>query len=103
MVHRGTLMSEIWHNAVPLEVIVKLAFDIEQRKALRSEYEVYRHLRLKAVNQGVTTVLGFFDDAEGGPCALVMLYAGIPLSTDLPGSLSISDWYVFFLQLRMIR
>ena len=100
MAHRGTRMSEIWHNAVPLDVVVKLAFDIEQRKALRSEYEVYRHLRLKAVNQGVTTVLGFFDDAEGGPCALVMLYAGIPLSTDLPGSLSIPDWY---LQLRMIR
>jgi len=91
-------MPEIWHNVIPLDVVVKLAFDIEQRKALRSEYDVYRHLRLKGVNQGVTTALGFFDDSEDGACALVMLYAGVPFPTDWQGSLSISDWYVFFLQ-----
>jgi hypothetical protein len=96
VVHRGTLMPEIWHNAIPLDVVVKLAVDIEQRKALRSEYDVYRRLMLKEVNQGVTTALGFFDDVEGGDCALVLLYAGVPLSTALQGSLSISDWYGFF-------
>jgi hypothetical protein len=31
MVHRGTLVPEIWHNAIPLDVVVKFAFDIEQR------------------------------------------------------------------------
>src|SRR5258705_3284638 len=90
-------MSEILHNAIPLDVVVKLALDIEQRKALRSEYDVYRRLALKGVNQGVTTAVGFFDDSEDGACALVMLYAGVPLSTDLQGSLSISDWYVLFI------
>lgn len=98
VVHRGTLVPEIWHDSIPLDVVVKLAFDIEQRKALRSEYDVYRRLSLKGVNQGVTTALGFFDDSEDGACALVMLYAGVPLSTDCQGGLSISDWYVFFLQ-----
>jgi hypothetical protein len=93
VVHRGTLTPEIWHNAIPLDVVVKFAFEIEQRKALRNEYEVYRRLRLKEVDQGVTTALGFFDDAEDGACALVMLYAGVPLSTILEGGLSISDWY----------
>lgn len=71
MVHRGTLIPEIWHNAIPLDVVVKLALDIEQRKALRSEYDVYRRLGLKEVNQGVTTALGFFDDSEDSACALV--------------------------------
>jgi hypothetical protein len=80
-------MPEIWHNAIPLDVVVKLAFDIEQQKALRIEYDVYRRLRLKEVNQGVTTALGFFDDSEDGVCALVMLYAGVPFSTDLQDSL----------------
>jgi hypothetical protein len=46
----------VWstRNAIPLDVVVKLAFDVEQRKALVIEYDVYRRLRLKEVNQGVT-------------------------------------------------
>jgi hypothetical protein len=57
---------------------------------------------VKEVNHGVTTSLGYFDDAGDVACALVMLYAGVPLSTILQGGLSISDWYVFFLQSHMI-
>ncbi len=89
VVHRGTLTPEIWDGAMPLDVVVKLAFDSEQRDALRSEYEVYRHLKSKGVH-GIATALGIFDDSEGCACALVLLYAGVPLS-ESQGILSISD------------
>ena len=62
---------------MPLDVVIKLASDIEQRDALRSEYEVYLHLRSKGVRRGIATELGFSDDSEDGACALVMLYAGL--------------------------
>ncbi len=42
VVHRSTLEPEILDGVMPLEVVVKLAFDSEQRDALRGEYEVYR-------------------------------------------------------------
>jgi hypothetical protein len=90
VVHRGTLELGICDGAVPLDVAVKLAFDAEQRVALRSEYEVYRRLGSR-VQRGMATTLGFFDDSEGAACALVMLYAGVRLSTELLGHLSISD------------
>ena len=51
VIHRGTLTPEIWDSAMQLDVVVKLAFNTEQRKALRSEYEVYRHLKLKGVHR----------------------------------------------------
>ena len=47
-------------GAMPLDVVVKLAFNFEQRDALRGEYEVYRCLRSKEVVQGIATALGFF-------------------------------------------
>ena len=90
-VHRGTL--ELDGEAMSrLDVVVKLAFDRWQRDSLQSEYEVYRHLRLKGVNGGIVTTLGLFDETEGAARALVMLYAGIPLShwqaTDTQSNLS---------------
>jgi hypothetical protein len=90
--HRGTLKPETSGVSVPLDVVVKLAFDNEQRDGLRSEYEVYRTLRLKGVLKGITTSLGFFNDTEGGPCALVMLYAGRTLVTEPKYVLTVSDW-----------
>jgi len=86
-VHRGTLELD---RAMSLDVVVKLAFDRGQQDSLRSEYEVYRHLRLKGVNGGIVTTLGLFDETEGAACALIMLYAGIPLSeaTDKQRNLS---------------
>ncbi|KIM75061.1 hypothetical protein PILCRDRAFT_13876 [Piloderma croceum F 1598] len=91
VVHRGTLKPETSGVSVPLDVVVKLAFDNEQRDALRSEYEVYRSLRSKGVLKGITTSLGFFDDSEGGPCALVMLYAGRALVAEPKCVFSVSD------------
>ncbi|KAM6501510.1 hypothetical protein JOM56_004524 [Amanita muscaria] len=79
VVHRGTLELEVCDGAMPLDVVVKLAFDTGQRDALKNEYKVYRRLRSKGVLQGIPTVLGLFDDFEGAACALVMLYAGVPL------------------------
>ena len=76
MVHRGSLKPKMRDGAMPLDAVVKLAFDIEQRNALRSEYEVYRPLSSKGVHQGIATALGFFNDSEGGACAVVLLYAG---------------------------
>ncbi|KIL63789.1 hypothetical protein M378DRAFT_163974 [Amanita muscaria Koide BX008] len=90
VVHRGTLKPEISDGAVPLDVVVKLAFDFEQRDALKGEYGVYCDLKSKGV-QGIATVLGFFDDSEDGACALVMLYAGVPLDTESQRVLSVSD------------
>ena len=90
MVHRGKLTT--YDAATSLDVAVKLALDIEQRDALRNEYKVYRYLRSKGVLRGITTALGFFDDSDDSASALVTLYAGVPLSTELQGDLSVSDW-----------
>ncbi|KAM6503004.1 hypothetical protein JOM56_002981 [Amanita muscaria] len=90
VVHRGTLKPEISDGAVPLDVVVKLAFDFEQRDDLKGEYGVYCDLKSKGV-QGIATVLGFFDDSEDGACALVMRYAGVPLDTESQRVLSVSD------------
>ncbi|KAK2467450.1 hypothetical protein APHAL10511_000305 [Amanita phalloides] len=91
VVHRGTLKLDLKSVTMALDVVVKLAFDTEQRDALESEYEIYRHLRSKGVRQGIATTLGIFDDSEGAACALVMLYAGVPLCEESQGNLSISD------------
>ena len=95
VVLRGTLEPGIlpMDGAVPLDVVVKLAFDVEQRDALRGEYEIYCHLRSKQV-RNIATPLGLFDDLEGTACALVMLYAGVSLaeSSESQSDLSISDW-----------
>ena len=90
VVHRGTLEPELCDGVMPLDVVVKLAFDSEQRDALRSEYEVYHHLKSKEVHQGIATALGIFDDYEGCACALVLLYEGITLSKS-QGNLSEID------------
>ena len=91
VVLRGILELEIWDDARVLDIVVKLAFDIGQRKALKGEHEFYRHLRSKGIRWGITTPLGFFDDSEGSACTLVMPYAGVPLS-ELHRNLSISEW-----------
>jgi hypothetical protein len=90
VVHRGILKPELWDNVMPLDVVVKLAFNSEQRDALKSEYEVYRCLKSKGVHQGIARALGIFDDCEDCACALVLLYAGVPIS-EFPSKLSVSD------------
>lgn len=67
-------------GVTPLDVVLMLAFRTWQRDYLKSEYKIYLHLKSKGVHQGITTVLGHFDDREGSACALVMLYAGVPIS-----------------------
>jgi hypothetical protein len=61
VVLRGRLEPD---GAIPLDVVVKLAFKYEQRDALRSEYEIYRCLRSKGVLQGIATALGFLTTAK---------------------------------------
>jgi hypothetical protein len=92
IVHRGTLKLRNMDGSVPLDVVVKLAFDSRQQDMLRTEYETYCDLRSKGVLRGITTTLSFFKDNEDGSCALVMLYAGDSL-VDVPSRYS--DWYVF--------
>ena len=65
MVHHSTLEPLIFDGAMPLDVVVKLAFDAEQQDALKNEYEVYCHFRLRGVWQGIAMTLGLFDDSEG--------------------------------------
>lgn len=91
VVHRGTLEPEICDGAMPLDIVVKLAFSREQQDALRSEYKIYCLLKSKGVHQGIATVLGIFDDSEGCALALVLLYAGVSLS-ESQGNLSEFDW-----------
>jgi len=82
VVHRGMLNVESSRGFMTLGAVVKLAFDREQRAALKNEYEIYRLLRSKRIVDGIATVLGLFDDFEGGPSALVMLDAGEPLGPE---------------------
>ena len=77
----------------PLDVVVKLAFDSAQQDGLTHEYETYCYLRSKGVIEGITTALGSFDNFEDGPCALVMLYAGISLGS-AEWVLLVSEWWV---------
>lgn len=89
---RGTLKPKNMEGAGSLDAVSKLAFDAEQRDSLRREYELYLLLKSKGVHRGITPTIGFFDDVEGSACALVMLYAGVPISTLDPGRmLSTSD------------
>ena len=78
-------------EVTPLNVVVKLAFRSWQRAYLKSEYKVYLRVESKGVHQGITTVLGRFEDKEGSACALVMPYAGVPIS-GLGRKLTISEW-----------
>ena len=87
----GMLTVDDLDGSMPLDVVVKLASGSEQRDALRNEYETYRVLRMKGVVEGIATVLGFFDDNEGGPSCLVMLYAGVSLGMELGQVLSVSE------------
>jgi Protein kinase domain len=94
IVRRGTLEPQNGDGSVPLDVVVKLAFNSHQQDMLKTEYETYSRLRSKGVFRGLTTTLGFFDDTEEGPCALVMLYAGDSLVDKPERVLSDSEWYV---------
>jgi hypothetical protein len=78
----GKLEVEATKGCVPLDVVVKLAFTEVQQDLLRSEYETYQRLYSKGVVKGIPTVLGLFDDSEGGPPALVMSFAGISLAAE---------------------
>ena len=86
-----------------LDVVVKLAFGKEQRAALRNEYEIYRLLRSKGVVRCIATVLGLFDDFEGGPSALVMLYAGGSLGPEPERPLSVDERWVISQKMRPSR
>jgi hypothetical protein len=89
----GTLEVEASECAL-LDVAVKIALSSEQREALRDEYKIYHQLRSKGVTARIMTPLGLFDDVEGGACALVMPYVGIPLSAMPELALPISYWCI---------
>jgi hypothetical protein len=93
VVHHGKLEMEGSDRLVRLNVVVKLSFSSEQQDALKSEYEVYRKLALKGVQRGITRALGLFHDSEGGPYALVLLYAGVSLVEMPERVLSTSERY----------
>jgi hypothetical protein len=82
VVHRGMLDADGLPGFTTLDVVVKLAFESEQKADLKAEYERYRVLRSRGVINGIATTLGLFDALEDGPCALIMLYAGDPLEEE---------------------
>ena len=56
-------------------------------------------MMLKGVLNGITTVQGFFNDCEGDPSTLVMLSAGVSLTTEPEHVLPVSNWWVLGPQL----
>jgi hypothetical protein len=74
------------------EIVVKLAFSDKQQKRIRNEYDIYQHLAHAKV-VGIPTVLGLFEDLEGGSMALVMSNAGVSLwkqRVDRAGQVTVS-------------
>ena len=90
IVLHGTMRGGVSYKSEFLDIAVKFAFTHWQQDALRNEYEAYRELWLNGIRTGITTPLGLFDDAEGGPSILVMLFEGSPLikkqELDIPNS-----------------
>ena len=56
-------------------------------------------MMLKGVLKGIMMVLGFFNDCEGDPSTLVMLSAGVSLTTEPEHVLPVSNWWVLGPQL----
>jgi hypothetical protein len=96
VVLRGTLKVEASDGCILLDVAVKIALTIMQQEELRNEYENYRLLQLKGISSGITTPLGFFEDHDCGPYALVLPYAGVPLDSVPNQTLPSSHRYVGF-------
>lgn len=78
-VHKATIritLSDGQQLSSP--AIVKIAFHDFQRKRLRHEYAVYKHLAKKGV-KCVVSIYGLFDDGDDESSALIMSDAGISL------------------------
>jgi hypothetical protein len=58
------------------EVVVKLAFEEEQRSRMHHEYDMYRHLASSGVEGCIPRIFGLFEDLEGDVTALVMNHVG---------------------------
>jgi hypothetical protein len=69
------------HLTDGINVVVKLALLEEQKDGLHNEYTIYQRLASKCV-KGIPTVLGLFDEIEGGPTLLIMTHAGTRLHRD---------------------
>jgi hypothetical protein len=80
IIHGATLRLQNSDGTDSIDVIVKLALLEEQKDALRNEYAMYQ-LASKCV-KGIPTVLGLFDEIEGGPALLIMTHEGICLHRD---------------------
>lgn len=57
------------------KVVVKLAFERDQRKRMRHEFEVYEHLKSSGV-AGIPHIFGLLEDVESDTLALVMNNVG---------------------------
>ncbi|KAG6829370.1 hypothetical protein H0H87_011606 [Tephrocybe sp. NHM501043] len=64
-------------------IVVKFAFESDERRRLRHEYKVYEHLKTSGV-KGIPHHFGLFKDAEGDTLALVMTKTGTPLPNRKP-------------------
>ncbi|KAG6815388.1 hypothetical protein H0H87_002331 [Tephrocybe sp. NHM501043] len=64
-------------------IVVKFAFQSDERRRLRHEFKVYEHLKASRVT-GIPHHFGLFKDVEGDTLALVMTKAGTPLPNRKP-------------------
>lgn len=77
MVHRATLeLVTADRSTYAYDAVIKLAFSTEQQGRLRHEYSIFAHLTRSGVISGIPTVLGLFEDMEGGPLVMIMNYGG---------------------------
>ncbi|KAJ7162375.1 hypothetical protein C8R46DRAFT_1104421 [Mycena filopes] len=84
IVHHGTLQTALSDGTVLREeVVVKIAFLVEQQDKMRHEYAIYKHMAPFRV-QGIPQVYGLFEDLEGGAMVLVMAVCGTCLWTLRP-------------------
>lgn len=77
MVHRAALeLVTADGSTYVYDAVIKIAFSTEQQSKLRYEYSIFAHLARSGVTSGIPTVLGLFEDMEGGPVVMIMNYGG---------------------------
>jgi hypothetical protein len=64
-------------------LVLKLAFDVNQRKRMRHEYQIYQHL-LSSKVKSIPRIFGLFQDIETRALALLMSNVGTCI-LDRPG------------------
>lgn len=92
MLHHAKLEVSMGKNLTSShDMVVKLAFDDEQRERMNHEYRVYSHLVSSGVQGCIPDVYGLFEDREGGALALLMSHEGTTLWKHSPADPGVEE------------